>query len=209
MSTEPFVSVVCPTHGRVKFLPHLLHFRSQIYPRDRLELLVLDDSEVPTQLFEGDASLRYFAKRNRLNKLSKGEIIVCFDDDYYGPDRVRLAVNALTKSGSEFGGTADVLYYFPRLQRFVRFNNKICAAAMFYSRDYGNSHAFLEGRRHGAESSFRTGKNIVVLANDKSFVAIGHSANTVSKRLVARFPAQPEKAEDLFPPDYLAFLRTL
>ena len=82
-----------------------------------------------------------------------------------GAERVRLAVNALTQSGAEFGGTADVLYYFPHLDRFVRFNNKICASSMFYTRDYARSHACLEGRRNGAEASFRNAKHVAVLAN--------------------------------------------
>ena len=42
----PFVSVVCPTWNRRAFLPYLLYiFQYQDYPADRLELIILDDSE--------------------------------------------------------------------------------------------------------------------------------------------------------------------
>ena len=100
----PSVSIVCPTYGRPQFLPFLLKFfRWQNYPQDKIELLILDDSQVPAHsLFEGEASVRYFhlterldtgAKRNRLNRLAQGDILLCFDDDdYYSPERVRLAV---------------------------------------------------------------------------------------------------------------------
>jgi glycosyltransferase involved in cell wall biosynthesis len=215
------VRIASPTYGRPQFLPFLLKFfHWQNYPQDKIDLLILDDSQVPAHaLFEGETRVRYMhmterldtgAKRNRLNRMAEGDIVICFDDDgYYGAERVRLAVNALTQSGAEFGGTADVLYYFPRLDRFVRFNNKICASSMFYTRDYARSHACLEGRRNGAEASFRNAKHVAVLANDNTCIAIGHGSNTVSKRLVAQLPAQPYNAAELFPPDYLGFLKTI
>ena len=126
-----------------------------------------------------------------------------------GPERLRLAVNALTQSGAGFGGTADALYYFPKLDRFVRFNNKIVAQSMFYTRDYARSHAFIEGRGRAEEATFRQSKHIAVLANDRTFIAIGHDSNTVSKRLVAQLPAEPYNAAEVFPPDYLSFLKTI
>jgi len=44
-SNYPFVSCICPTYNRAKFLPYLLHiFDIQDWPKKQRELIILDDS---------------------------------------------------------------------------------------------------------------------------------------------------------------------
>ena len=46
----PFVSCVTPTYNRRQFLPYLLHiYTSQTYPKNRRELVIIDDSDVSNQ----------------------------------------------------------------------------------------------------------------------------------------------------------------
>ena len=42
---HPFVSVLCPTYNRQALIPLVVEqFMSQRYPKDRMELVILDDS---------------------------------------------------------------------------------------------------------------------------------------------------------------------
>ncbi len=216
--SAPLVSVVTPTFARSAFLPYLRRFFEwQTYPNK--ELVVLDDSpQSNAGIFAGNDRIRYFhstsridigVKRNELNKLAKGDVIVCFDDDdYYAPSRLAVAAKALAAGVAAFGGTCDVTFYFPALDRFVRFNNKIVGRVMFYTAEYGRRHKFWEGRGRGEEPPFRqAAKHIAVLANDMSAIAIAHGANTTSLRLVAKLPAVALDSKTVFPADYLEFLK--
>jgi glycosyltransferase involved in cell wall biosynthesis len=100
------VSVVTPTYDRERFLPAFYRmFCAQDYPS--LELLVADDSPVPSPLFSSldDQRVRYVhlpsrmsigEKRNRMIDAATGEIIVSFDDDdYYAPAYISGMVRAL------------------------------------------------------------------------------------------------------------------
>ena len=97
-----FVSVVTPTYNRRKFLPILIHlYNMQSYPANLRELIILDDSPTTNEdlIPKDDPHIRYYyqsekmtlgEKRNKLNELAKGDIIICFDDDdYHHPDRIK------------------------------------------------------------------------------------------------------------------------
>lgn len=99
MSRE-FVSVVTPTYNRRKFLPILIHlYKTRTYPKEHRELIILDDSLTTNEdLIPKDyPNIRYYyhnekmtlgEKRNKLNELARGDIIVCFDDDdYHYPEK--------------------------------------------------------------------------------------------------------------------------
>jgi glycosyltransferase involved in cell wall biosynthesis len=92
-----FISVLTPTYNRRRFLQTAIAcFKAQTYPQDRMEWIILDDgTDKVGDLFDpaktGLKNVRYIAlpegeklpigaKRNRLNELAKGEIIVCWDD---------------------------------------------------------------------------------------------------------------------------------
>ena len=109
-NTFPMVTCICPTYNRRRFLPYLLHiFDYQSWPKDKRELIILDDSPESNQDIidanKKDNKIKYIhskerinlgKKRNMLNKMAKGEYIVCFDDDdYYPPDRIKNSINIL------------------------------------------------------------------------------------------------------------------
>ena len=102
----PSISVVTPTWGRERLLPHLVEcFRSQTLPA--LELIILDDSPLGSSFLEslGDPRVTYLrgharetngAKRDTLIRAARGDVIAYFDDDdYYAPGYLEFMVNAL------------------------------------------------------------------------------------------------------------------
>jgi glycosyltransferase involved in cell wall biosynthesis len=85
---QPFVSVIVPAHNRKKELDVVLRsLISQSYPREKYEILVIDDSVPP--LKPAFRSVRYFhippsshsRARNLGIRQAKGEIIAFTDDD--------------------------------------------------------------------------------------------------------------------------------
>lgn len=100
------VTVITPTFEREHFAERLYGcFAAQTYPD--LELLVLDDSPLPSKFFSGcrDPRVRYWheetrtangQKRNALVGRASGEVIVHFDDDdYYSPQYIETMVRLL------------------------------------------------------------------------------------------------------------------
>ena len=84
-----------------------------------MEWLILDDgTDKVKDLFDasGLTYVRYYSedskqnigvKRNKLNELAKGEIVVCMDDDdFYPPERVSHAVTKLAgqKGANRYNG---------------------------------------------------------------------------------------------------------
>ena len=51
----PFVSVLTPTYNRRRFLPSMIEcYKSQTYPKDQMEWVVLDDgTDCVRDIFEG------------------------------------------------------------------------------------------------------------------------------------------------------------
>lgn len=132
VSGTPFVSVICPTYNRHRFLPILIYqFQYQQYPKDKMELIILDDSPEPyaniEEFVREDPRIRYIhhpekciipKKRNMLNDLAKGDIIVAFDDDDFYPDtRVKHAVFKLKTSKALIAGSSELLIYDCKTQK--------------------------------------------------------------------------------------------
>jgi glycosyltransferase involved in cell wall biosynthesis len=125
MNNNIFVSVICPTYNRHNFLPSLIErFQFQIYPINLLELIILDDSNIiynDLDLFTKDDRIIYIyesikmplgKKRNKLNNLAKGDIIICMDDDdYYSPYYIQDTVNILNNS-SKLIASCNLIYIY-------------------------------------------------------------------------------------------------
>ena len=128
----PLVSVIVPTFRRPDYLP-LIHacFQAQTYPN--LELLVHDDSEVPSTALQNIPNVRCFhsptrlsigQKRNFLAREARGSILVHFDDDdYYAPNYVahmvaQLGDAAVTKLSGwyTYGVTQQTFAYWDTAQ---------------------------------------------------------------------------------------------
>lgn len=93
----PFVSVIVPTWNRAAFLRQLLNALSfQVYPSDRMEVLVMDNSSTDdTEAVVSQAAARFdfpvryhrklndgpAASRNRGAELARGEVLAFTDSD--------------------------------------------------------------------------------------------------------------------------------
>ena len=103
----PYVSVCTPTFNRRPFIQSAIEcFNHQLYPKHRMEWIIVDDgTDKIEDLVSGHPNVKYFKsseklalgkKRNIMHANSCGDIIVYMDDDdYYPPERVSHAVEAL------------------------------------------------------------------------------------------------------------------
>ena len=138
----PFVSVCTPTYNRRPFMPAIIKcFKNQIYPKDKMEWIIIDDGTDPIEdLVKDIPEVKYFKinkkiplgkKRNLMHEKSKGDVIVYMDDDdYYPPNRVLHAVDKLNASpGVLCAGSSQLFIWFNDLKEMWQFG------------PYGDNHA--------------------------------------------------------------------
>jgi glycosyltransferase involved in cell wall biosynthesis len=204
IAAKPFrmlVSVVTPTCNRRRFIPALIEcFRHQDYPIT--EWIVLDDgTDKVRDLFnKSGLNVRYYedtkrsigAKRNKLNELAKGDIIVCMDDDdYYPPERVSHVVQALSKG--VLCGSSEIYVYYSDTAQIYKMGpyseGHATNGTLAYRRSY------LETHRHddvckAEEASFLNGftEPMIQLDPFKTQLLMSHSENTFDKRTIRGSP---------------------
>jgi len=203
LPTHPFVSVITPTYNRRKFIPNLIKcFESQTYPKDNMEWIILDDgSDCVKDLFENlkIKNLRYIyepekqnigAKRNRLNKEAKGDIIVAMDDDdYYPPERVAHAVTGLrSRPMIELAGSSMIYMYYSDIKKIYVLGpydrNHATNGTMAWKRTYSDKHLYDETVTHAEEHSFLEDYKHPMIQLDplKTMLVMSHSENTFDKK---------------------------
>jgi len=204
--SQPFVSVLTPTYNRRKFIPWLIKiYEAQTYPKNRMEWIILDDgTDRVGDLFAEAAkripNIRYVAapegekiligkKRNMLNDLAKGDIIVAMDDDdYYPPKRISHVVYRLNQNPKvELAGSSEIYLFYTDKKEIYRFGpinpNHATNGTLGYRRSYLKGHRYDETVTHAEEKSFLDEyKNPMVQLNpDETMLVMCHSANTFSK----------------------------
>lgn len=121
----PKVTIVTPTFNRADFFKlAILNYNSLNYPREKLEWIIVDDSDnddtmnqLPIEEHRGKYNIVYLRientdsgnmsigeKRNLAVSKATGEIIMCMDDDdYYYPDYLINRVNTLVSLNQHRG----------------------------------------------------------------------------------------------------------
>lgn len=197
---RPFVSVIVPSYNRREFLPYLIHqFNYQTYPKELMELVIVDDSPQSNEdlIPKDDQRIRYIhvpekmplgRKRNMLNDLAKGDIIVCMDDDdFYSPERVSHAVTKLQGSKALIAGSTELHIYYPQLDKIYRFGpynpNHSTNGLMSYKKEYLKTHRYIDDAPKAEESHFtnKFTEPMVQLDTFKVMCCIAHQNNTVEK----------------------------
>lgn len=127
----PLLSVCTPTGNRRHlFALALRNFQTFIYPRDKLEWIILDDGEQDiSEIIPRDDRIHYYyigkgkganrmpigEKRNRLVELAKGDIIAMMDDDdFYSTQSLLSRAKTLLKyesKGINCVGSTEVASY--------------------------------------------------------------------------------------------------
>jgi glycosyltransferase involved in cell wall biosynthesis len=199
----PFVSVITPTYNRRRFIPSLIAaYKHQDYPANRMEWIVLDDGSDPVEDLFKDLkipNLKYIyeaekqtigAKRNRLNKESRGDIIVAMDDDdYYPPERVSAAVKAFKQNPRhQLAGASEVYMYYTDIEVIYKLGpymaNHATNGTMAWRRSYADSHLYDETVTHAEERSFLEDYKHPMIQLDpfKVMLVMSHTENTFDKK---------------------------
>ena len=220
--SRPFVSVLTPTYNRRRFIPYAIEcFKAQEYPQNLMEWIILDDgTDKVKDLFEasGLKNVRYYsedvklnigAKRNKLNDLAKGDIMVCFDDDdYYCPERVSHAVNKLCSNVmNDICGSSEIYLFYTDIKKIYRVGpynaNHATNGTMAYKRIYLAKHRYDEMVTHAEETSFLNNyrERVVQLNPFKVMLVMAHSENTFDKKKLR------EKTNPLFAPTEMKIQR--
>jgi len=199
----PSVSICTLTYNRPTRLKQLLScIENQDYPLNKVEWLVLDDSDSYsgnlTLRSKTDLRIKYQRinrklilgeKRNLSHCLCDGEVIVYMDDDdFYFPTRISHAVKTLEKSGLELAGSTVLPIYFEHDQQ------------LWISGPFGQNHAtantfamtrkFARTNRYDNESSCNEEKEFLdnytkamaQLNPWETIVCISHETNTFDKK---------------------------
>jgi glycosyltransferase involved in cell wall biosynthesis len=201
----PFVSVITPTYNRRRFIPSLIKcFLSQTYPQDRMEWIILDDgsdkiediimahkTKLPTVRYIYESEKQTIgAKRNRLNKEAKGEIIVAMDDDdFYFPERVYAVVTAFKQKPTlQLAGSSEIYMYYSDNKQIYKLGpyhaNHATNGTMAWKRSYSENHLYDETVTHAEEKSFLENYRhpMIQLQPMKVMLVMSHSENTFDKR---------------------------
>jgi glycosyltransferase involved in cell wall biosynthesis len=207
ISKTPFVSICTPTFNRRPFIPFLIKcFEHQIYPRDKMEWIIIDDGtdhiedlvkHIPQiKYFKYDKKMTLGKKRNLMHNKSSGEIIVYMDDDdYYPPERVSHAVEMLQHNPHALcAGTSEMHIYFKHIQKMYKFGpygpNHTTAATMAFRRELLSQTKYDDNACLAEEKHFLKNYTIpfVQLEPTKSILVISHIHNSFDKKQVLDQP---------------------
>ena len=127
--------------------------------------------------------------RNLGNTSCKGDIIVCMDDDdYYPPERIEQAVEALDNSSYLIAGCSDIYLYeylLDKLYKFKGFHQNHSTNNCFaFKKEYLLNHKHDSGLIMSEEKSFTNDfkEPMIQLNSKKCIVVSSHNFNTFNKR---------------------------
>lgn len=196
-----FVSVLCVTFNRQHLIPFVIYqFKKQSYPNHLMELIIYDDSEEKVFPNIHDNNIKYIysneksplgAKRNKLNSIAKGDIIVWFDDDdYYFPTRIEETVYLLNNSHQSLIGCKYTLLYDSfKSKKIYKINHKTNYTQnniLAYKKEYLQSHSYNDRDNYDEEKYFTNefSEKAIMIEGKKLCIHIAHKYNTVSKSRV-------------------------
>lgn len=201
VNSTPVVSVLTPTHNRHRYLPSLLQqFQEQDFV-ESMELVIHDSTPSCYPFVFSDRRVVYVhdpnvtrigEKRNRINSIANGKILVCMDDDdIYYPTYVSECVRALRQSRCDAPVVARTAYTIiyslaeDKLLRFSRENSNRCInSAMAYDKNFLKTHSYNNADKCNEEVCFlnKYSSPITELNCDKVGIHVVHTQNTACKK---------------------------
>ena len=197
----PFVSICTPTFNRRPFFPAIIKcFENQIYPKDRMEWIIIDDgtdkiedlvSHIPqVKYFKYNEKMVLGKKRNLMHDKSKGDFIVYMDDDdYYPPERVSHAVEMLQKNPKALcAGSSEMYIYFKHIHKMYQFGpygpNHSTAGTFAFRKELLLQTRYDEDAALAEEKSFLKNYTIPFVQLDpmKVILVFSHVQNTFDKK---------------------------
>ena len=203
----PFISVCTATYNRRPFILNLIEiYMKQTYPKDKMEWIIIDDGEDKVKdIFDKyqeetnksiknlvylslDEKITIGKKRNLLNRLSNGEIIIYMDDDdFYFENRILYSVKSLINSKYNIAGCSELYCYNHKDKSIYKFgpyhNNHCTAATICFKRKILEECCFDETKEYAEESSFLKNYSFPILQLDslKCIIVINHNNNTCNR----------------------------
>lgn len=197
----PYVSVCTPTFNRRPFIPTVIQcFNHQLYPKERMEWIIIDDgTDKIEDLVSAHPNVKYFKssekmtlgkKRNLMHANACGDIIVYMDDDdYYPPERVSHAVEALMMNPNVLcAGSSEIYIYFKHLDSLMQFGpygpNHATAGTFAFRRELLQHTRYNDEACLAEERFFLKDYTIPMIQLDptKVILVFSHNHNTFDKR---------------------------
>lgn len=205
MTVCPFVSIICVTYNRLKFIPSLLNsVSSQTYRKDRFELIIVDDGD--ENIFDCivekkyDYTIKYYKIRKKMKLgekrnfshtlINKETAYVSYfdDDDVHSPCRLQHSVQMLISNPQYFcAGSSLMFVYFPQRKEMYEFGpyseNHATAGTFTFHVDLLKITSFDDNSSFAEESFFLKKYAIPVIQLNplKTILVIAHGQNTVRK----------------------------
>jgi glycosyltransferase involved in cell wall biosynthesis len=171
---------------------------------NRIEWIILDDgTEKSHDLFieSGLTNVRYYsepiklnigAKRNKLNSLANGDIIVCMDDDdYYPPTRIIHVVEQLISNPQyNICGSSELYIFYSDIKKIYKAgpynSNHATNGTLAYRHSYLENHKYDDKVKTAEECSFLNNFTEPMLQLDpfKTQLLMSHSENTFDKKTI-------------------------
>jgi len=175
LENEPYVSIVIPTTGNVKFIRGLVESVISLdYPKDKFELILIGDS--PTKLIEKHSGIAKKAgintiveykpvaagkKRNIGSGIAKGELIAFTDDDtILREDWIRNAIKHL-KENENYVGVGGPNFTPKEGLPFAKAVGRIFGSKFLFSFRYTIGHAKAKEIAHNPTCNYIIKKTIV------------------------------------------------
>ena len=197
----PYVSVCTPTFNRRPFFPVAIQcFNHQLYPKERMEWIIIDDgtdkiedmvsSHPNVKYFKSSEKMTLGKKRNLMHANACGDIIVYMDDDdYYPPERVSHAVEALMANPTKLcAGSSEIYIYFNHLNSLMQFGpygpNHATAGTFAFRRELLEHTRYNDEACLAEERFFLKDYTIPMIQLDptKVILVFSHNHNTFDKR---------------------------
>lgn len=202
LNETPSVTICTPTYNRRHFIPILAQcIKNQEYPSEKLEWIIMDDGSDPIEDIidelrkKVDIKLYYYKlrskitigeKRNLMNRLASGDIIINMDDDdFYPSTRISYAVKELQKHPYKLlAGCDETLVWYTRNDDLIMEPNKLGAATYAYRRELLDYTSYNKAAALSEEKEFTKDYTIpyVVLDPKNTLIVIAHTQNSWLKR---------------------------
>jgi len=198
----PFVSIITPTYKRRKmFSMALYNFENFLYPKNKLEWIIVDDSpedeSVKDLLHPCDKRIKYLhydidkpmtiaMKRNiGVANSSYDYIIHMDDDDYYPPESILARIKMLLKYKDQdiqcVGSTIIGTYNLINNESSMSSDSPISLseASMAYTKKFWEQRPFDDNCLRGEHKHFTEGRlqNIIDMPYSFILIAINHKNN--------------------------------
>lgn len=207
----PKVSICMPIWNRPEFIPLIIYNLHNLnYPKDKIEIVIDDDSDSDKKLFPDNNILNNFkkvlnpiqvkylystnrrtigAKRNNLVKNSSHNIIACMDsDDIYLPDYLIYSIDVMKKNNATCVGSNQMIFLYPNdnwLMTGIKCQAKRQiheATAVFTKKHFRSMGGFVKSSQgEGSKLVDFNDKNVALTDIQHCMICIAHENNTIKK----------------------------